>query len=322
MLKSKKPVIAVCAVRTGCGKSPTTRKIAKILKRRGKGVVVVRHPMPYGDLKEQTCQRFATMRDLDEQKATIEEREEYEPLIEDGLVVYAGVDYKKILDAAEKEADIIIWDGGNNDFPFFRPDLLIVLCDARRAGHEISYHPGETNLRMADVIVINKVRTAGKSEVKTIMANAKDCNPKAKIILADMPKTVDSPEKIRNKKVLVIEDGPTLTHGGLDYGAGYLAAKACNAKPVSPLPFAVGTIKATFRKYPHLKLVLPAMGYSKKQMKELEETINRARCDAVVIGTPVDLRKHLKLSKPAVRVTYSLEEIGRPKLEEVLKAFM
>ncbi len=323
MLKSKKPVISVCAVRTGCGKSPTTRAIARILKSHGMRAVIVRHPMPYGNLGKQTTQRFADLKELEKQKTTIEEREEYEPLIEEGFVVYAGVDYEKILRNAEKEADIIIWDGGNNDFPFYKPDLHIVLCDARRPGHEITYYPGMANLMMADVIIINKTKTAKKESMKTILKNIKKYNPKARIMLADMPKTVERKELIKNKNVLVIEDGPTLTHGGLDYGAAFLVARQYKAKKiVDPRPYAVGSIKETFRKYPHLKYVLPAMGYSRKQMKELEKTINRVPCDLVIDGSPTNLGRYLRINKTILNVDYRIRETGKLRFQDILKKFM
>lgn len=319
MLKSKKPVVAVCAVRTGAGKSPTSRKVCLLLKKKGYKVAVVRHPMPYGDLKKQICQRFASFKDLGKHNCTIEEREEYEPHIANGFVVYAGVDYEKILRKAEKEADIIVWDGGNNDFPFIKPDLLIVVADARRAGHEMKYHPGETNLRMADVIIINKVNRASPEDVKKIENNIKKTNPDAKMIHANLAITVEKPESIKNKKVLVVEDGPTLTHGELPTGAAFLAAKKYGAKEIiDPRKYVVGSIKDVYKKFTHLDKVLPAMGYGKRQIKELEQTINKANCDLVVIGTPIDLRRMLKTNKPTVRVKYELEEIGRPTLKNIL----
>ncbi|HIP89644.1 MAG TPA: GTPase [Thermococcus paralvinellae] len=323
MLKSGKPVIAVTAVRTGCGKSQTSRKVARILKDLGYKVAVIRHPMPYGDLRKQVVQRFATYEDLDKYECTIEEREEYEPHIDYGHVVYAGVDYEKILREAEKEADIILWDGGNNDFPFYEPDLWIVVADPHRPGHELKYHPGETNFRAADVIIINKVETAYPENVQTIRENVEKVNPNAIVIEAASPIFVDRPELIRGKRVLVVEDGPTLTHGGMKYGAGYVAAKKFGAKEiVDPRPYAVGSIVETYEKYKHLGAILPAMGYGKRQIKELEETINRADADVVVIGTPIDLRRVLNINKPAVRVRYELEEIGQPKLYDILKDFV
>jgi len=323
MLESKKPVISVCAVRTGAGKSPTSRKVCRILKKLGYKVVVVRHPMPYGDLRKQICQRFETYEDLDRYNCTIEEREDYEPHLDNGFVVYSGVDYEKILREAEKEADIILWDGGNNDLPFFKPDLHVVIADPLRAGHELAYYPGESNFRMADVIVINKVDTARKEEVEKVEKNAKLVNQKAIIVKATSPLLIDKPELIRGKRVLCVEDGPTVTHGEMSLGAGGFAVKKYDIKEiVDPRPWAVGSIKETFKKYPHLGPVLPAMGYGEKQMKELEETINACDCDAVVIGTPTDLRRYLRLNKPAVRVKYEIEEVSKPDLEEILKNFV
>lgn len=320
MLKAKVPVISVCAVRTGSGKSQTSRRVTRILRERGFRVVVVRHPMPYGDLAKQICQRFASREDLDRQKCTIEEREEYEPHIKNGVIVYAGVDYEKILRGAEKEANIIVWDGGNNDLPFYKPDLHIVVADPHRPGHEVTYYPGETNLRMADVVVVNKVDTADPTNVKTVRENVKKLNPAAIIIEAASPITVDKPELIKDKKVLVVEDGPTITHGNMPYGAGSIAAKRLGAAELmDPRPHAVGSILKTYKKYPHLGAVLPAVGYGKEQIKELEETINETPCDVVLIGTPIDLRHVLQLNKPVARVKYELKEIGTPTLENVLK---
>jgi len=319
MLKANVPVVAVCAVRTGSGKSQTSRRVSKILKDRGYRVVVIRHPMPYGDLREQICQRFATLEDLDEQKCTIEEREDYEPHIANGVVVYAGVDYEKILREAEKEADVIIWDGGNNDIPFYKPDLHIVVVDPHRPGHEMRYHPGETNLRMADVIVLNKVQTADPKNVETVLKNIERANPKATVIKAASPITVDNPELIKGKRVLVIEDGPTLTHGEMPYGAGTIAAKKLGASEiVDPRPYAVGSIAEAYKKYTHLGPILPALGYGKHQIEELEKVINATPCDTIVIATPTDLRRIVSLKKPAVRVRYELQEIGEPTLEDVL----
>ncbi len=320
MLKANVPVIAVTAVRTGSGKSQTTRRIAQILQAHGKKVVVVRHPMPYGELAEQALERFATYEDLDRYKTTIEEREEYEPHIEKGIVVYAGIDYERILREAERECEILIWDGGNNDTPFYKPDLHIVVADPLRAGHEVSYYPGETNFRMADVIVINKVDSAKPEDVEVVRRNAQALNPDAVIVEAASPITLTDEAPIRNRKVLVIEDGPTITHGGMAYGAATIAAQRFGAAEiVDPRPYAVGSIKATFRKYPHLGKVLPAMGYGAKQIKELEETINGVPCDVVVSGTPVDLGRILKANKPVVHVRYELDEIGHPNLEDVLR---
>jgi predicted GTPase len=319
-LKSKVPVISVCAVRTGCGKSQTTRRVADILRKAGKKVVAVRHPMPYGDLREQIVQRYATYEDMDKYKCTIEEREEYEPHIDRGVILYAGVDYEKILREAEKEADIILWDGGNNDFSFYKSDLHIVVADPHRAGHESCYHPGEANIRMADVVVINKVDTAYPEDVFALRASIRELAPKATVVEAASPLFLEA--DIAGKDVLVIEDGPTLTHGGMPYGAGTMAAEKLGARLVDPYPYAVGSIKATFDKFEHLGPVLPAMGYGEKQIKELEETINAVECDAVIIGTPIDLSRIVKINKPAYRVIYELQEIGKPTLEDVLKKFL
>lgn len=316
MLRSSKPVIAVCAVRTGCGKSQTSRAVSSILKSLGKRVAAVRHPMPYGDLTQQICQRFAHLDDLDRHKCTIEEREEYEPHIRDGNVVFAGVDYEKILRTAEKEADVILWDGGNNDLSFYRPSLYIVVADPHRPGHEVKYHPGETNARMADVVVINKVGTAKPEDVETVENNIRRINPKARIIRAESPVSVEDPAAIQGKRVLVVEDGPTLTHGEMEYGAAHIAAtKHKAAAIIDPRPFAVGTIRETFARYPHVKEVLPAMGYGTKQMTELQDTINAADCDLVLIGTPIDLGRLLKLNKPALRVTYELGASAKAQLQ-------
>jgi len=320
MLKAKVSIVSVCAVRTGSGKSQTSRRISKILKNMNLRVVVVRHPMPYGDLRKQVCQRFASYKDLDRHECTIEEREEYEPHINNGIVVYAGVDYETILREAEKEADVIIWDGGNNDLPFYLPDLHIVVTDPHRPGHELTYHPGETNLRMANVVIINKVDTADPRNVETVRENIKVVNPKAIVVEAASPITVDDAEIIQGKQVLVVEDGPTLTHGSMAYGAGTIAAKKLGAKELlDPRPYAVGSIMGTFKKYTHLGNLLPAMGYGEEQIKELEETINATPCDVVVIGTPVDLRKLLNLNKPAVRADYELQEVSKPDLEDILR---
>ncbi|MCG0275430.1 MAG: cyclic 2,3-diphosphoglycerate synthase [Thermosediminibacteraceae bacterium] len=320
MIKSTKPVVSICAVRTGVGKSQTTRRVCQILKDMGKKVVAIRHPMPYGDLSQQICQRFATYEDLDIHKCTIEEREEYEPHIDMGIVVYAGVDYGVILKEAEKEADVIVWDGGNNDFPFYNTDLHIVLVDPHRPGHEMKYHPGETNLRMADVVVINKIETASPEGIDAVRRSIEEVNPKAQVIEAASPIFVEDPAAIKGKRVLVVEDGPTLTHGEMTYGAGYVAAKKFGASEiVDPRPFAVGSIKDTYAKYTHLSVILPAMGYGETQIRELEETINRAECDVVIIGTPIDLGRIMKINKPSVRVRYKLQEIGEPTLEDVLQ---
>lgn len=320
MLKSVKPVIAVCAVRTGVGKSQTSRKVCQILKDMGKKVVAIRHPMPYGDLNKQVCQRFAEYSDLDLHNCTIEEREEYEPHIDMGTIVYAGVDYGVVLKEAEKEADVIVWDGGNNDFSFYLPDLNIVLVDPHRPGHELEYHPGEANLRMADVVVINKIDTADLKGIDEVRRNIAKISPKAIVVEGASPLNVENSAVIKGKKVLVVEDGPTLTHGEMEYGAGYIAAKKFGAAEIiDPRPFAVGSIKATYEKYSHMTSILPAMGYGQEQMAELQETINNADCDVVVIGTPIDLSRVAKIQKLSVRVRYYLQEIGRPTLEEIIK---
>jgi predicted GTPase len=320
MLKSQVPVIAICAVRTGSGKSQTTRRVAAILRAHGKKVVVVRHPMPYGDLASQAVERFATYEDLNRYETTIEEREEYEPHIDKGTVVYAGVDYEKILGQAEREAEVLLWDGGNNDTPFFQPNLHIVVADPLRAGHELAYYPGETNLRMADVVIINKVDSATPENLETVKQNTRNVNPDAVIVEAASPITADEAGLIRGKRVLAIEDGPTLTHGGMEYGAAYLAAQRFGASEiVSAVGHAVGSIKDTYKKYPNSRKVLPAMGYGPKQIKELEETIDATPCDVVVSGTPIDLSRVLKSKKPVVHVRYELDEIGHPNLEDVLR---
>lgn len=320
MLESKVPVISVCAVRTGCGKSQTTRKVCDILQRRGHRVVAVRHPMPYGDLVRQRVQRFAKVEDLDLHDCTIEEREEYEPHIDRGVVVYAGVDYEAILRQAEQEADVVVWDGGNNDLPFYRPRIEIVVVDPHRPGHEILYHPGEANLLRAHVIIINKIQTANAADIETVRKNVRQYNPKATVIDCASPISVPDPEVILGKKVLVIEDGPTLTHGEMTYGAGIVAAERFGAGAiVDPRPYVVGSIAETFQKYPKIGILLPAMGYGKKQIRELETTINKADCDLVLIATPIDLGRILKINKPSMRVTYELQELGKPDLEEALK---
>ena len=320
MLTSKVPVVAICAVRTGSGKSQTTRRVAQILRDRGKRVVVIRHPMPYGDLATQAVERFATYADLDKYECTIEEREEYEPHIDKGTVVYAGVDYERILRQAETEADIILWDGGNNDTPFYKPDLYLVVADPHRPGHELTYYPGETNLRMADVVIVNKVDTATPENVEIVKANVRAVNPDAVIVEAASPITAVDKEPVRGKRVLVIEDGPTLTHGGMSYGAGYIAAQRFGAAEiVDPKPYAVGSIKETYKKYPNAGNVLPAMGYGPKQIKELDATIDAVPCDVVVSGTPIDLGRVLTPNKPIVQVRYELDEIGHPNLEDVLR---
>lgn len=320
MLQSSKPIVAVCAVRTGSGKSQTTRAVAHALRAQGKRVVAVRHPMPYGDLTQQIVQRFATLDDLAKHRTTIEEREEYEPHIAQGTVVYAGVDYEKILRQAENEADVILWDGGNNDFPFFRPDLHIVVVDPHRAGHELLYHPGEMNLRMADVIIINKVDTANAEDVNRVRANVHFANPRAIVLEAASPIFVDDPGAIRGKRVLIVEDGPTVTHGEMAYGAGFVAANKLGAREiVDPRPYAVGSIKETYAKYPSTGAVLPAMGYSDQQIQELATTINAAPVDLVLIATPIDLRRVIHIQHPTDRVRYELQEIGQPTLADLLR---
>jgi len=344
MLPSKKKVISICAVRTGCGKSPTTRKITQILKAHGKRFVVVRHPMPYGNLSKQKIQRFETIADLKKHECTIEEMEEYEPHIRNGTIVYAGIDYEAILRSAEKEAEIVIWDGGNNDTPFFKPDLHIVVCDALRPGHEMKYYPGETNFRTADVLLINKESQSNKESIDIILENAKKFNPKATIIHADSILTIDNLDKIKGKKIIVVEDGPTVTHGGMGYGAGFVAVKNSGATILNAKKFAVGSIAETYKKYPHLDKILPAMGYSSKQIKDLEDTIKRAKPDFVVSGTPIDLARIVKVGIrrippktqcgilsvkltssrceqfdiPILRVIYSTQE-KNIQLEEILK---
>jgi predicted GTPase len=319
MLESGKPVVAVCAVRTGSGKSQTTRHVCDVLQQSGHKVVVVRHPMPYGDLVAQRVQRFATYEDLDRHKCTIEEREEYEPHIDRGVVVYAGVDYEPILRQAEREADVVVWDGGNNDLPFYRPDLHIVVADPHRPGHELRYHPGEANLRAADVVVINKVDTASLEGITQVRESIRTVNPSAVVVEAASPIFVDAPDAIRGKRVLVIEDGPTLTHGEMAYGAGVVAARRFGAAElVDPRPYAVRSIAATFVKYPHTGPLLPAMGYGDDQIRDLEETINATDCDLVLSATPIDLRRILNVRHPMDRVRYELQVIGRPTLEEIL----
>jgi len=324
MLKSKKPIISVCAVRTGSGKSQTTRRVLDILKNKGLKVVSIRHPMPYGNLVKQKVQRFATYEDLDRHECTIEEREEYEPHIDRNSVIYAGVDYEEILRQAEEEnPDVILWDGGNNDFSFYKPDLSIVVVDPHRSGHEVSYFPGMTNLIMADVLIINKEETATLEGIEKVRTNIEKWNPYATVIDAASPLFVKNPSIIRGKRCLVIEDGPTLTHGEMTYGAGFIAAKKFGASEIiDPRPYAVGSIVNTYKKYTHLDKILPAMGYGKKQIKELEETINKSDAEVVVIGTPIDLTRIMDIKKPTVRVTYELQEIGKPDLEEVLSNFL
>ena len=321
-LRSSKPVVAVCAVRTGSGKSQTTRHVARVLRESGLRVAVLRHPMPYGDLRRQAVQRFARYEDLDEADCTIEEREEFEPHIAEGNLVFAGIDYAAILRQAEEDADVILWDGGNNDTPFITPDVHIVIVDPHRAGHERRYHPGETNLRMADVCVVNKVDSAPPTGVTAVLESIRELNPRAEVVQAASPFSIEGDaEAIRGKRVLAIEDGPTLTHGDMAYGAAVLAARAHGAAElVDPRPFAVGSIGEALARYPHVRDLLPALGYGERQMEELRETIARSDADLVLIGTPIDLRRVIELDKPALRVTYRLEEIGEPTLEDILRA--
>ena len=319
MLRSKVPIIAVNAVRTGAGKSQTTRRVCEVLKSMGKKVVAIRHPMPYGNLSHQGVQRFATYADLDRHKCTIEEREEYEPHLDRGTIVYAGVDYGEILAKAEKEADVIVWDGGNNDFSFYKPDLQIVVADPHRPGHERTYHPGETNIRLADVVVLNKIGTTDYANVEKVRASVAQINPNAVIIDAASPISVDRPELIKGHRALVIEDGPTLTHGEMKYGAGVIAARKHGAREiVDPRPWLVGSLRDTFNQYPNIGALLPAMGYSNEQIRDMERTINATECDVVIVATPIDLRRLIKIKHPAVRVGYELQEIGTPTLQDVI----
>ena len=320
MIESSKPVVAVCAVRTGCGKSQTTRQVCRFVKGLGKSAVAVRHPMPYGDLTKQVVQRFSSYEDFDKHNCTIEEREEYEPLVAQGHVVYAGVDYEKILRQAEQEADVIVWDGGNNDTPFYKPNVHIVVFDPHRAGHELLYHPGETNMLMADVAVINKVDSAKPEQVEQVRKNIEKYNPEADIVLAESALLVDDPESIRGKRVLVVEDGPTLTHGEMAYGAGTIAARRNGAAEFTdPRPYSTGSLTATFEKYPHIGPLLPAMGYGRAQMEDLEKTINAVDCDLVLVATPIDLPRLLKINKPTVRVGYEYRDAGGLSLSEALE---
>lgn len=320
-LRSTKPVVSVCAVRTGSGKSQTTRRVSLALREMGYKVAAIRHPMPYGNLVEQAVQRFGSYADLDTHECTIEEREEYEPHLDNGVIVYAGVDYERILRQAEQEVDIILWDGGNNDFPFYVPDLAIVVADPHRPGHETLYHPGETNVYAADVFVINKVDTASPENVITVRNSLSELNPRATIIEAASPLFVQNPGEIRGKRVLVIEDGPTLTHGEMAYGAGWVAARRFGAAEIiDPRPYAVGSIVETYRKYPGTGKILPAMGYGDEMVKDLEKTISNAPVDLVVIATPIDLTRIMKIDKPTQRVRYELQEIGQPTLTDLLKA--
>jgi predicted GTPase len=323
MIRSRVPVIAVVAVRTGSGKSQTSRRVCNILREKGLRVVAVRHPMPYGDLVKQKVQRYASIDDLKKFECTIEEMEEYEPHITNGTIIYAGVDYEAILREAEKEADVVVWDGGNNDTSFYRPDLTITVADPHRPGDEVSYYAGMTNILLADVVVINKVESAARENVDTVRKNVIGVNPDARIIEAASPVTVEDESLIRGKRVLVVEDGPTLTHGGMSYGAGVIAAQKFGASElVDPRRWAVDSISETFRKYPKTGTLLPAMGYGEKQVKDLEATINRGECDTVVIGTPIDLRRVVKMKKPSVRVQYALAEITKPDLKETLEGFL
>jgi len=321
MLRSKKPVVAVCAVRTGCGKSQTTRKVAEVLKSMGKKVAVVRHPMPYGDLTRQACQRFAELADMDRHECTIEEREEYELHLANGNLLFAGIDYHQILAAAEQEADVILWDGGNNDLPFFKPDLHITVADPHRSGHELRYYPGETNFRMADLILINKVNTAKAEDIATVEANARTCNPRAKLVRADSAIRCENSGQIKGKRVLVVEDGPTLTHGEMRYGAAHVAARQFGAAAiVDPRPFAAGSIKGVYQKYGHLTDILPAMGYGRQQIADLEASVNATPCDLVLIGTPIDLGRLIKINKPSLRVGYELDGGGSKAIEDALRS--
>ena len=322
-LASTKPVISVCAARTGSGKSQTSRRVASILRQLGRRVAAIRHPMPYGDLRRQVVQRFATYEDLEKQDCTIEEREEYEPHLDRGVIVFAGIDYEKILRQAEQEVDVILWDGGNNDLPFYRPDLHIVVVDPHRPGHETTYYPGETNVLLADILVLNKVDTADPQAVLKVRDNLQARNPRATLVEAASPIFVEDPAAIRGKRVLVVEDGPTLTHGGMAYGAGWVAARRFGAREiVDPRPYAVGSIAQTFARYPSTGPVLPAMGYGEGQIRELEQTINNAQADLVLIGTPIDLGRILDLNKPVQRVRYELQEIGRPTLADLIESWL
>jgi predicted GTPase len=318
MIEPSKPLVSVCASRTGSGKSPTSRWLLPKLKEKGHRVVVIRHPMPYGDLSKQRVQRFETLEDLDFHECTIEEREDYEPHIENGAIVFAGVDYKEILEAAENEADIVVWDGGNNDFPFYQPTVHIVLVDPHRAGDELKYYPGTTNVRMADIAIVSKVNTAKSEDVERTIANVKELNPSARIFKANILIMAETEEGIKGKRVLVVEDGPTVTHGGMSYGAATIKAKELGAEIVDPRPYATGSIREVYRLYPHLEKVLPAVGYSENQMDELSKVVNDTPCDLVLLGTPTDIRRYLKVEKPVVRVRYELEELVPGEIEEAI----
>ncbi len=323
MIKSTKPVISICAVRTGSGKSQTTRRVAALLREKGLKVVALRHPMPYGDLAKQKVQRFASVADLKKHECTIEEMEEYEPHIVSGTIIYSGVDYGAILEQAQAEADVVIWDGGNNDLPFYTPDLAIVVADPLRVGNELTYYPAEANLRLADVVIINKIESADSAAIERLRSNIRSVNSRAVVIDAASPITVDHQERITGKRALVIEDGPTLTHGEMKFGAGTVAAHKFGASElVDPRPYTVGTITETFKKYPGIGVLLPAMGYGDQQVKDLQATINKVPCDVVIIGTPIDLNRVVKIQKPTVRVKYDLQEIGQPDLKGVLEGFM
>jgi predicted GTPase len=323
MLRSRVPVVAVCAVRTGCGKSQTSRAVTRLVREAGRTAVAIRHPMPYGDLARQKVERLASYADLAAYQCTIEEREEYESYVAVGTVVYAGVDYAAILAEAEKEAEVIVWDGGNNDLPFIRPDLWITVADPLRAGDELGYHPGEANFRAADVILVNKVNTAPEDAVARVIANARAVNPRATVVRAASEVTVDRPEAVRGKRVLLVEDGPTLTHGGMPYGAGKVAAERYGAaEAVDPRPYASGSIREVFARYPQIGNVLPAMGYYPEQITDLEETIRRTACDVVLIATPIDLVRVIRIEKPTVRVRYELADLGPPNLAEVVRRFL
>ncbi len=322
MIRPEKPLIAIDAVRTGCGKSQTSRKVTRMLKERGLRVVAIREPMPYGDLSAQACMRFGTYEDLDRYKCTIEEREEYEPYIDEGLVVFSGVDYEEILKEAEKEADVIVWDGGNNEVPFYVPDIHIVVADPLRPGHELEYHPGEVNARMADYVIINKENSAKRGDIRKVAENIRKVNPNAKIIHADSEIIMENKERVKGKRVLVIEDGPTMTHGGMGFGAGFVAAESMGCEIIDPRPFVSGGLKEVYKNFPNLGKVLPAMGYSRKQLEEMEKAINRSDAEVVVSGTPIDISRVIRVKKPVERVRYELKEKGGLTLEDVIGDFL